>query len=59
MLKALMISKDIPMEKVESVCCLIDIGVSAGQVIRAINNENTEELDSLLVELTKGEIGKV
>ena len=59
LLKAMMVSMEIPEEKFVGIACLIDMGFTATQVATAINVKNTCEVECLMDELTKETIGSL
>lgn len=49
----MLVSLEIPTDKLADLLCLVDMGFSACQVALAITEKNTSEVEDLLNELTK------
>ena len=59
LLKAMLMSLEVPMENSESISFLIDVGFTANQVILAVTKANTFELEHLVDRLTNGAKGNL
>ena len=58
LLRGILVSLEIPRDKLANLLCLVDMGFSACQVALAITEKNTSEVEDLLNELTKDPKGK-
>ena len=59
LLKAMLMSLEVPMENSTKISTLIDMGFTASQIMMAITEANTYELERLIDRLTNETRGKL